>query len=110
MTTSPMECELVGLTDKVRLVGLFEEFVSFLIGGAALVPLVYQDSTSVISLIMKCGGTTRTKHLCARMFIAKELVELKKIIVLYLNTNKMTSDGASKSLEGKAQNDYCTSC
>ena len=35
MTASPTECELVALTDKLWLVGLFEEFVSFLIGRAA---------------------------------------------------------------------------
>ena len=98
-----MECELVALTDKLRLIGLFYEFVWFLIGQAAKVPIVYQDSTSVISLITKGGGTTRTKHLRARMFIAKELVELREIIVLDLNTKKMPADGASKSLEGKPQ-------
>ena len=32
MTASPMECELVALTDKLQLVGIFEELVSFLIG------------------------------------------------------------------------------
>ena len=106
MTASPTECELVALTDKLRLIGLFHEFVSFLIGKEADVPIVYQDSTSVISLITKGGGMTRTKHLRAQMFIAKELVELREIIVLYLNTKKMPADGASKSLEGKPQKDY----
>ena len=32
MTASPTECELVALANKLRLVGLFEEFVTFLIG------------------------------------------------------------------------------
>ena len=70
MTASPTECELVALTDKLRLIGLFHEFVSFLIRKEADVPIVYQGSTSVISMITKGGGTTRMKHLRARMFIA----------------------------------------
>ena len=53
----------------------------------------------MVSLITRGGGITRTKHLRARMFIAKELVELN-----YLNTKKMPTDGAS--LERKAQNEY----
>ena len=106
MTASPTECELVALTDKLRLIGLFHEVVLFLIGKEADVPIMSQDSTSVISLITKGGGTTRTKHLRAQMFIAKELVELREIILLYLNTKKMPADGASKYLEGKPQQDY----
>ena len=106
MTGSPTEAELVGLTDNLGIVGLFREFVSFLIGEQAKVPIVYQDSTSVISLITLGGGITRTKHLTARMYIAKELVELQEILVCYLNTKDMPADGASKALEGKGQKDY----
>ena len=51
MTGSSTEAELVGLTDNLGIVGLFREFVSFLIGEQAKVPIVYQDSTLVISLI-----------------------------------------------------------
>jgi hypothetical protein len=82
--------------------------VSFLIGKKALVPIVYQDSTSVISPITKGGGITRTKHLWVRMHIAKELMELEEILVHYLNTKDMPADGAPKALEGKAQKDYET--
>ena len=82
--------------------------MSFLIGKKALVPIVYEDFTSVISLITIGGSITRTKHLRARMHIAKELVELKEILVSYLNTKDMPADGASKALEGKAQKDYET--
>ena len=58
----------------------------------------------MILLIMKGGGTSRTKHWRARMFISKELVELREIILLYLNMKP--ADGATKSLEGKPQKDY----
>ena len=101
MTASPTESELVGLTDNLGLVGLFYEFVCFLTGGRIGVPIVYQDSTSVISLITRGGGVTRTKHLRARMFIAKGLVESGEVLVCYLNTKDMPADGASKVVEGK---------
>ena len=68
-------------------------------------PVVYQDSTSVISLITVGGGITRTKHLRVRMYIAKELVELQEILVCYLNMKDMPADGTSKALEGKGQKD-----
>ena len=71
MTGSPTEAELMGLTDNLGIVGLFREVVTFLIRKQAKMPVVYQDSTSVISLITKGGGIMRTKHLRARMFIAK---------------------------------------
>ena len=94
MTASPTESELVGLTDKLGLVGLFYEFVCFLMGGRIGVPIVYQDSTSVISLITRGGGVTRTKHLRARMFIAKGLIESGDVLVCYLNTKEMPANGA----------------
>ena len=77
-------------------------------GKRALMLIIYQDSTYLISLITKGGGITRMKHLRATLHIAKELVELKEILVSYLNTKDMPADGASKPLEGKAQKDYGT--
>jgi hypothetical protein len=99
---SPTEVELVGLTDNLGLVELFHEFVSFLIGRKALVPVVYQDLTSVISLVTEGGGVTRTKHMRARMHLGKESVDSKRIMVKYMNTKQMPADGASKILEGAA--------
>ena len=103
---SPTEAELVGLTDNLGVVCLFREIVAFLLGEQAKVPVVYQDSTSVILLNTKGGVNTRAKHLRARVFITKELVELEEILVCYLNTKDMPADGASKALEGKGQKDY----
>ena len=68
-----------------------------------MVPIVYQDSTLVISLITKGGGTTRTKHLRARMYQAKESIDEGRTSVLYLSMKVMPSEGASKVLKGKAQ-------
>ncbi len=38
-------------------------------------PTIYLDSTAVISLVMKGGGITRTKHLRARTSLGMEMVD-----------------------------------
>ncbi len=53
---SPTEAEVVGLTDNLGLIVLFHEFVSFLVGKKVTLPIAYQDSTSVATLVMKGGG------------------------------------------------------
>ena len=98
---SPTEAELVGLTDNLGLVELFHEFLSFLFGKPIPTPIIYQDSTSVISLVTRGGGITRTKHMRARVNLGKECFDEKRAIVTYLNTKEMWADGASKILEGK---------
>ncbi len=73
VTKSPMESELVALTDNIGFVEIFEEFFGFIINREKRVPpLIYQDSTSVISLVTKGGGIVRTKHLRVRMNLCKE--------------------------------------
>ena len=106
MMKSTTESELVGLTDFLGMVKLFHEFVSFMIGQAALIPSIYQDSTLVISLITIGGGVTRRKHLRAMMNLAKESIQKKRTSVVYLIMTRMPADGASKVLEGKAQVKY----
>ena len=103
---SPTESELVAYSDKLGLVELFHEFMCFLMGKRVVLPIVYEDSTSVISLVTKGGGFTRAKHLHARMNLVKESLELRRSLVLWLHTKKMPNDGASKVLEGKAQKAY----
>jgi hypothetical protein len=101
MAKSPTEAELVGLTDNLGLVELFHEFLSFLFGTSIPIPIVYQDCTSVISLVTRGGGITRTKHMRARVNLGKECFDEKRAIVVYCNTSQMKADGASKVLEGK---------
>jgi len=98
---SPTEAELVGFTDNLGLVELFHEFVSFLLGREAPVPIVFQDCTAVISLVTIGGGITRTKHMRARKNLGKEMVDAKRIMVRYINTKEMMADGLSKILEGE---------
>jgi hypothetical protein len=98
---SPTEAELVGLTDNLGLIELFHEFLSFLFGQILPLPIIYQDSTSVISLVTRGGGVTRTKHMRARVNLGKECFDEKRALVEYCNTKMMRADGASKVLEGK---------
>jgi siroheme synthase (precorrin-2 oxidase/ferrochelatase) len=60
MTKSPTEAKLVGLTDNVDRVELFEEFVCFLMNRAS-------KTSKVVSLVTKGGGAVLTKHLRARI-------------------------------------------
>ena len=47
------------------------------------------------------GGVARTKHLRARINLAKEMLEEERAVVKYLKTTEMPADGVSKVLEGK---------
>jgi hypothetical protein len=107
MTKSPTEAELVGLTDHIGIVELFHEFWCFLIGDDDITkPLVYQDSTSVLTLITQGGGATRTKHMRARVYLAKESIDENRIEVKHCEAERMYADGASKSLEGALFSKY----
>jgi len=67
MSKSPTEVELIGLTDNLGFVELFQEFVEFLVGRKVNIPIVFQHCNAVVTLVTKGGGITRTKHLRARM-------------------------------------------
>jgi hypothetical protein len=89
------------LTDHIGFAEAFAEFFGFIVGEEAKAPTIYQDSTSVISLVTKGGGVVRTKHLRVRMNLCREAVEEKRIKVEYIHTSKMLADGLTKVLEGK---------
>jgi hypothetical protein len=89
----------VGLTDNIGLVELVHEFVEFVTMQSVTTPIIYQDSTSVISLITKGGGITRTKHMRARMHIGKEAHDKGSILVRYKGTKDMKADGLSKPFD-----------
>ncbi len=63
-------------------------------------PMVYQDNTSVISLVTVRGGVARTKHLRARMHLVQEAVINKKLLIKFVLTSEMVVDGLTKALEG----------
>jgi hypothetical protein len=99
---SPTEAELVGLLDNLANVEVFAEFLEFVLNQKLDSPTVYQDNTSVITLVTSGGGITRTKHLRARMNLVKEAVmDRKRVKVAYMPTERMVADGLTKVLEGQ---------
>jgi predicted small secreted protein len=58
VSKSPTEAELVALSDNVGFVELFAEFVAFVTNSEQMKPLIYQDSTSVITMVTEGGGVT----------------------------------------------------
>jgi hypothetical protein len=63
MSKSPTEAELIALTDNLGLVELFQEFVEFITRKKVMIPVVFQDYNTVVSLVTLGGGKLRTKHL-----------------------------------------------
>ncbi len=96
MSKSPTEAELIGLTDNIGLVELFQEFVEFLTMTGVKTLVIYQDCQAVISLVTKGGGVTRTKHLWARMHLGKEFIDEGRGTVEYKRAEEMVADGYSK--------------
>jgi hypothetical protein len=96
MSKSPTEAELIALTDNLGLVELFQEFVEFITRKKVSTPVVFQDCNAVVSLVTLGGGKLRTKHLRARMHLGKEMVDEKRVLVLYKAEKDMVADGFSK--------------
>jgi hypothetical protein len=83
-------------------VELFKEFLEFITQSNVSAPVVYQDCSAVVSLVMKGGGKTRTKHLRARMNLAKEMVDEGRVEVIHGKAPDMKADGLMKPYdEGK---------
>ncbi len=82
--------------DNLSLVELFAEFVGFTASRKPIdLPILYQNSTLVISLITKGGGTTRIKHLRALIHLDKEAVDEKR-----------AADGFGKSFDPADNNGF----
>jgi hypothetical protein len=106
MSKSPTEAELIGLTDNIGLVELFQEFVEFLTMTGVNTPVIYQDCQAVISLVTKGGGVTRTKHLRARMHLGKEFIDEGRGTVEYKRAEEMVADGYSKPYDPAAHKTF----
>jgi hypothetical protein len=83
MSKSPMEVEFIALTDNLEFVELFQEFVEFLTMSEQKPATIYQDCSAVVTLVMKGGGITRTKHLRARMNLGREAGEEKRANIVH---------------------------
>jgi hypothetical protein len=99
MSKSPTEAELIALTDNLGLIELFREFLEFLTQSPVPMPTIYQDCSAVVSLVTRGGGKTRTKHLRARMNLAKEMVDEARAEVVHIKAPLMKADGFTKPYE-----------
>ncbi len=100
ITKSPTESELFVLTDNLHLAKLFHEFLEFITAGKINKPIIFQDCTAVVQLVTTGGGITRTKHLRARMNMAREAIEQDRVQVVHCRAALMKADGLTKPLEG----------
>jgi hypothetical protein len=81
------EVELVALSDNLGFMELSQEFLCFVTNSKIETPLIYQDNTSLISLVTEGGGIMRTKHMRSRMFLVLEAVKEKRARIRYVHTS-----------------------
>jgi len=98
---SPTDKELIALTDNIGFIEMFQEFIEFITNKKLEVPIIYQDSTSVISLVKEGGGVVRTKHLRVRMELCKEALREQRFEIAYMSTGQMIADCLTKALDGQ---------
>jgi hypothetical protein len=58
---------------------------------------------------MKGGGKTRTKHLRARMNLAKEMVDEARAEVVHIKAPEMKADGLTKPYDGAMHKPFAKS-
>jgi hypothetical protein len=97
-TKDSTESEIVALSDKLARIDKTQEFLRM--QGAKLkgMPIIFQDNSSVMTLVRKDGGNhMRTKHLEARRAIIHEQVVVEKCKrMMYMNTKDMVADILTK--------------
>ena len=91
---------MIGLSDKSDSVLWLAEFMNDQ-GYNLDAPVIFQDNQSTISLVTKGGGKHRSKHLRARQYRVKEMVDNGQLTVEYVPTGLMIADAMSKPLQGK---------
>jgi hypothetical protein len=97
---SPTEAELVALSDNVGFIELFAELVDFVINETrGRTPVIFQDNTSVIDMVMSGGGITRTKHMRTRLHLVLEAINESRIVFKRVGTKEMKADGFAKCLD-----------
>ncbi len=95
---SPTDAELIASSDNIDLVKLFGEFLEFVHGKKVPKPIIYEDCKACIDLALYAGGQMRTKQMRSQVFRTKEFFDAKEAELVYVNTERMLADGASKPL------------
>jgi hypothetical protein len=101
ITRSSSETELVALEEA----STFPSWITHLLGDLNLLekdhlPVVYQDNKSTMLLAVNGGSFGRTKHLIIKRSFAKQGIRNKDFRICYLPTDKMLTDGHTKSITG----------
>lgn len=101
VSKSLTEAELVTLSDNLGFVELFQEFITFVTNAKIEITLIFQDNTSIISMVTTGGGITRAKHMRTRMFLVLESIKDKRETIHYIHTSGMIANGLTKPIDGK---------
>jgi hypothetical protein len=100
---SPIDAELVALSDNVGFVELFSELVDFVLNKKSRhPPLIFQDNTLVIDMVTRGGGITRTRHMRTRLYLVLEVVKDNWITIRRIGMKEMKADGFTKCLDGSS--------
>ena len=100
VTRNSTESEIVALTDGLSEVVWAKKWLTsqgYVLGAIN----VYQDNQAVIELIASERRThQRTKHIDARYFYARELMEQKEIVLIWIPNHLMLADMMTKPVMG----------
>jgi hypothetical protein len=95
---SPTDAELIALSDNIDLIKLFGEFLEFIRNDEIEKPIIFEDCKACIDLALYAGGQIRTKQIRSRVYRSKEFFDAQEAKLIYVNTERMWADGASKPL------------
>ena len=101
-TKSSTESELVGPNDAIQDILWARMFIEGQ-GYTVDINIVYQDNKSTILLAVngRFSSSKRTKHICARYFLVKDLIARDEMEVRHESTTRMWSDVLTKPLQGQ---------
>jgi hypothetical protein len=95
---SPTDAEVIALSDNIDLIRLFAEFLEFIRNEKVNKLIIFEDCKACIDLAMNAGGQMRTKQMRSRVYRSKEFFDAKEAVLVYVSTERMWADGASKPL------------
>jgi hypothetical protein len=93
---SPTDAELIALSDNIDLIKLFGEVLEFVRNDEVEKPIIFEDCKACIDLALYAGGQMRTKQMRSRVYRSKEFFDAQEAKLIYVSTEKMWADGASK--------------
>jgi hypothetical protein len=80
------------------LISLFHEFAEYICNEELEVPIIYEDCKACIDLVTGAKGQIRTKKIRSRIFRTKGFLDEQKATIVFVRTENMWADGASKPL------------